>query len=63
MDVEFDDQFDDWTENSSVRFLFGFGVEVEKSSIFHEYCKINYQGRAGWELVGNREEKARERET
>lgn len=28
-------QFDDWAENGLVRFLFGFGVEVEKSSIFH----------------------------
>ena len=35
MDVEFDDQFDDWAENGLVRFLFGFGVEVEKSSIFY----------------------------
>ena len=42
-----DVKFDDWVENVLVRFLFGFGVEVEKSSIFHEYCKINYQGRAG----------------
>ena len=35
MDVEFDDQFDDWAENVLVRFLFGFGAEVEKSSIFY----------------------------
>ena len=34
MDVEFDGQFDDWAENVLVRFLFGFGVEVEKSLIF-----------------------------
>ena len=48
--------------NGLVRFLFGFGVEVEKSSIFYEYYKIRYQERGGRELVGNREEKARERE-
>lgn len=47
MNVKFDDQFDDWVENVLVRFLFGFRVEVEKSSIFHEYCKIKYQGRGG----------------
>lgn len=28
-------EFDYRAENGFVRFLFGFGVEVEKSSIFH----------------------------
>lgn len=43
--------------------MFGFGVEVEKSLIFHKHIKIGIGGRAGRELAGNREEKVRERET
>jgi hypothetical protein len=47
MDVEFDDQFDDWVENVLVRFLFGFGVEVEKSSIFSLILQNQISGESG----------------
>ena len=39
-----DFEFGDLAKYSLVRFLFGFGVEVEKSSIFRESVKSVYWG-------------------
>ena len=50
------------TQNGLVRFLFGFGIEVEKSSIFSLILQNQISGESGRELAENREEKARERE-
>lgn len=40
-------RFDDWVYNGLVRFLFGFGVEVEKSSIFSLILQNQISGERG----------------
>ena len=40
-------KFDDWAENGLVRFLFGFGIEVEKSSIFSLILQNQLSGESG----------------